>query len=443
MDRGLVQLLLAIALYRIPVLGFTFGDGSKLRTDLLANYSLKVRPEGVTDIDLAFNILTVNELETRTQTFSVSGYFTVVWNDTRLQWNTQAYDNITFLFTDETEIWRPALVVKNAVDDLDVIASDNIPIRVNNGGNIYWNPPGIYKTHCDIDITYYPFDSQECSVIVQSWGYNLRELDLKKHADGVITSEYERNGEWGLTEAFSFRQENVRKLSSDSNTYATVAFKFRLQRRPGYYAINIILPVVVLSILSALVFVLPPDSGEKMGYSLTVLLSFAVFLTLIADRMPTTSRDTSFMAVYLAVILCLGALSVVLTIVVLELNSREGEVPPWLEKTTRVVIRPFICVRSFNRKSRSVSVSSNGTMADHKFKDIQNIQDKVHRSDPTDADDVTTSPSTSSRTDMTWQDVGRAFDALFFRLYFGTVATFTIVFLVVLSSTMTDSKTEI
>ncbi|XP_067685822.1 acetylcholine receptor subunit beta-like [Haliotis asinina] len=428
---------------KIPVLGFSLGSETKLGADLLANYSLKVRPQKVTDIGLAFNILTVNELETRTQTFSVSGYFTAVWNDTRLQWDTQAYDNITFLFTDETQIWRPPLVVINAVDDLDVIANDNIPLRIDNNGGIHWNPPGIYKTHCDIDITYYPFDSQECSIVVQSWGYNIREMDLKKHDDGVITSQYERNGEWGLIEAYSFRQEKVRRHSSDANTYATVAFKFRLQRRPSYYAINIILPVVVLSILSALVFVLPPDSGEKMGYSLTVLLSFAVFLTLIADRMPTTSRDTSYMAVYLAVILCLGALSVVLTIVVLELDSRDGEVPPWLEKTTRDVVRPLICVRSFDRKSRSVSVSSNDTVADPKFKDVQNTQDTVHRSDPSDADEMTTSPSTGSSAAMTWQDVGRAFDALFFRLYFGTVATFTIVFLVVLTSTMTGSKTEL
>ncbi|XP_048238333.1 neuronal acetylcholine receptor subunit alpha-7-like [Haliotis rufescens] len=288
MEKGVLQLLLSIALYRSQVLGFTFEAESRLRTDLLTNYSLKVRPLSVTDVGLAFNIITVNDLVTRTQTFSVSGYFTVVWNDTRLEWNTTKYDDIMFIFSDETEIWRPSLVVKNAIDNLDVIANEHIPLRVSNEGRINWNPPGIYKTYCDIDITYYPFDFQLCSVVIQSWGYNIRELDLKKYREDVDTAEYVKNGEWSLIEAFSERQEETRTLSSDAKTYATVAFKFRLQRRPEYYGINIILPVVVLSILSALVFVLPPDSGEKMGYSLTVLLSFAVFLTLIADRMHKT-----------------------------------------------------------------------------------------------------------------------------------------------------------
>ncbi|XP_071101679.1 neuronal acetylcholine receptor subunit alpha-7-like [Haliotis cracherodii] len=440
MDTGVLKLLLSIALYGFPVLGFSFEAQNRLRTDLLTNYSVKVRPQGVTDVGLAFNILTVNDLVTRTQTFSVSGYFTVIWNDTRLEWNTTKYDNIMFLFSDETEIWRPSLVVKNAIDNLDVIANEHIPLKVSHEGKIYWNPPGIYKTYCDIDITYYPFDFQLCSVVIQSWGYNIGELDLKKYHEGVDTGEYVKNGEWSLIEAFSERQEETRRRNFEAKTFATVAFKFRLQRRPEYYGINIILPVVVLSILSALVFILPPDSGEKMGYSLTVLLSFAVFLTLIADRMPTTSRDTSYMAMYLAVILCLSGLSVVLTIVVLDFNFREGKVPPWLEHATRCVVMPLTCAPSLNRKSRSASVSSNDTVGDPKFKDIQNA---VHESDPTDADGIASAPSASPSTEMTWQEIARALDVLFFRLYLGTIATVTIAVLVVLGSMMLHSNTKI
>ncbi|XP_067686353.1 neuronal acetylcholine receptor subunit alpha-7-like [Haliotis asinina] len=419
-------LLLITALNLSGVSSFNVANETQLRSDLLTDYSVKSRPEPVTSISLVFNLLTINQLETRTQTFSVSGYFTVVWNDTRLKWNASMYNGIMFFFADETEIWRPSLVVRNAVDNLDVIANDNIPMRINQEGLVYWNPPGIYTTHCNIDITYYPFDSQVCSVVVQSWGYNLRELDLFKFGSGVETDDFERNGEWTLNQAYSRRTEKIHNV--DSETYATVSFIFKMQRKPDYYGVNIILPVVVLSILSALVFVLPPDSGEKMGYSLTVLLSFAVFLTLIADRMPTTSRDTSYMAVYLAVILCLSGLSVLLTVIVLDFHFREDEIPYWLEQTTKVVVMPLVCSRGC-RKSRTVSDNNSDIAGEEpKFKDVQSIRDRASQKNLNDR----ASSVASSTNEITWKDISRAFDTFFFRFYVIVITLISIIFLLVL-----------
>ncbi|XP_067686949.1 neuronal acetylcholine receptor subunit alpha-6-like [Haliotis asinina] len=425
-------LLLVILTHNYATLAFDISNETQLRSDLLTNYSLKSRPDAVTAVNLVFNIITINELVTRTQTFSVSGYFTVVWNDTRLKWDKKQYNNIAFFFSDETEIWRPSLVVRNAIDDLDVIANDNIPLRVNDVGEIYWNPPGIYKTHCDIDITYYPFDSQECSVVVQSWGYNLRELDLFKFGSGVDTTDFERNGEWDLIGAFSEREERTHDV--DSETYAAVSFVFKLQRKPDYYGVNIILPVVVLSILSALVFVLPPDSGEKMGYSLTVLLSFAVFLTLIADRMPTTSRDTSYMAVYLSVIMCLSGMSVLLTIFVLDLNFREDEVPPWLDHVTNTIIMPLVCVRGCQRKSTSTAVSD-----ERRLRNIK-VRPATRKEADSDEEPTVREPSAKVRAELTWKDIARTVDALMFRIYLIIIVAMSTILFSILGTQASTSK---
>ncbi len=60
--------------------------------------------------------------------------------------------------------------------------------------------------------------------------------------------------------------------------------------QPMFYTINILTPCLTMSLLALLVFYLPPDSGEKVSLGITVLLSFSVFLLLVAENVPKTSE---------------------------------------------------------------------------------------------------------------------------------------------------------
>jgi len=69
-----------------------------------------------------------------------------------------------------------------------------------------------------------------------------------------------------------------------------LVFKFILKRYSGFYLLNLIFPICVLGILNLFVFLLPPESGERVGYSMTVLLSIVVFLTITSNSLPGTSE---------------------------------------------------------------------------------------------------------------------------------------------------------
>ena len=43
---------------------------------------------------------------------------------------------------------------------------------VTNEGHCTYIPPGIFKSTCLIDITWFPFDDQECGMKFGSWTYN-------------------------------------------------------------------------------------------------------------------------------------------------------------------------------------------------------------------------------------------------------------------------------
>ena len=45
-------------------------------------------------------------------------------------------------------------------------------------GYTYWIPSYKWQTSCDVDLTYFPFDTQTCSVIFVNWIYTVSQRTL-------------------------------------------------------------------------------------------------------------------------------------------------------------------------------------------------------------------------------------------------------------------------
>ena len=112
-------------------------------------------------------------------------------------------------------------------------------------------------------------------------------MDLWNKSSLVQVNNYITNGEWLLTKYDVVRHEVVYAISDDK--FPDVTIYLVLHRRILYYVLNILLPCFWLNILSVLTFVLPPDACEKLTLSITVWLSYSVFMLLVAESMPPTS----------------------------------------------------------------------------------------------------------------------------------------------------------
>ena len=93
------------------------------------------------------------------------------------------------------------------------------------------------------------------------------------------------SGEWEVNEL----PANTVLENIENETYNSIYFGLKLTRKPKYYVINVVAPTLCLSLLVLLVLRLPAESGEKISMGVTLLLSFAVYMLLVSDSIPTTS----------------------------------------------------------------------------------------------------------------------------------------------------------
>ncbi|KAH3789162.1 hypothetical protein DPMN_167334 [Dreissena polymorpha] len=108
-----------------------------------------------------------------------------------------------------------------------------------------------------------------------------------------------------------------------------VVFEIKLKRKPGFYIINIIVPVILLSILNTFSFVLPNTSGERANFSVTVFLSLAVFLTIVAASLPTNADSVSLLSVFFILMSASSTLMVAVSSASTINHPKHDEPPYW------------------------------------------------------------------------------------------------------------------
>ncbi|XP_077404353.1 cholinergic receptor, nicotinic, alpha 11 isoform X2 [Vanacampus margaritifer] len=183
---------------------------------------------------------------------------------------------------------------------------------------------------CNVDVRWFPFDIQKCVLKFGSWTYDGWLLDLQMNDADI--SGYMPNGEWDLVGVPGARNEVYYDCCKEP--YPDVTFMVTIRRRTLYYALNLLIPCMLLSSMTLLIFVLPADSGEKISLGITVLLSLTVFMLLVAEIMPATSDSVPLIGQYFASIMIIVGMSVIATVVVLQYHHHDpngGNMPKWVK----------------------------------------------------------------------------------------------------------------
>uniref|UniRef100_A0A8W8IMA7 Neuronal acetylcholine receptor subunit alpha-6 n=1 Tax=Magallana gigas TaxID=29159 RepID=A0A8W8IMA7_MAGGI len=324
------------------VYGITVEDYKNLQKHLMTNYSNK-------------------------QQLVTTAYLSMIWLDELLVWDKQI-TNIDRLYFKQKDIWTPDIVLKNGVKKFKELGGEFYYLEVLPNGEV-------------------------CDITFISWSFTKLEVNmtLPLGIRSVYFYDFVENSVWGI-------ESTGGRRSQSDNADSTVTFTLHLRRKPLYYVMNLILPVVLLGVISLLVFVIPADTGEKMSFAVTVFLSFAVFLSIISLQLPVNSEKTSLLGVYLVFQMSIAVASIIISAFQLRLHHRceERKVGTFYRGIVRIE-RCLRCVKS---------CSDNNSKKKYDWRN-DSCEPKV------DNDDVS------------WKDVSSAIDFVCFwtMLFFGIIAT--------------------
>ncbi|XP_054721817.1 acetylcholine receptor subunit alpha-like [Uloborus diversus] len=294
------------------------------------------------------------EVNLKNQIMTTNLWVEQYWHDYKLTWEPREYGGVDMLHVPSDHIWRPDIVLYNNADGNFEVTLET-KAQLNNRGMIQWKPPAIYKSSCEIDVEFFPFDVQTCLMKFGSWTYDGFKVDLR-HKDevkgtnlvdiGIDLTEFYLSVEWDILEVPAVRHEKYYTCCEEP--YVDITFNISMRRKTLFYTVNLIIPCMGISFLTVLVFYLPSDSGEKVTLSISILLSLTVFFLLLAEIIPPTSLVVPLLGKYLLFTMILVTLSICVTVVVLNVHFRTSsthKMAPWVKRVFLQILPRLLLMR--------------------------------------------------------------------------------------------------
>ncbi|XP_062600741.1 acetylcholine receptor subunit beta-like [Saccostrea cucullata] len=386
-------------LFLLAVDCYTINQEISLQNTLLNGYNRRIRP-GIdrsqpVKVTVGFNLVALQEFSETDGKIAVVGAFRIRWIDEKLAWNPASYGNDLYstkvFFGD---IWVPKFVNLNPYHTLKRVGLDDMDCELKYNGRVDFRPPDLFESTCDADVTYYPFDKQSCSLLYYIPGYNTADVIILTESSNFNMNLYNPNGLWEVIDT---------SLTVETNSFNVqiIHLTISMTRRTTYYIAGLLLPIVLMNFIQLFVFLLPVESGERLGFSITVLLAVAVFLTIIQDKLPEASEpNVSLLTYKLLVDMIIGSGMILAVVIGMRFYHRSDEIR--IPQILRGLTRCYLCC------TQTPSIKPDEV--------VQIESEKL---------DIE-----SDKSSITWTDVGKAFDIVCLSLFFFSLVMNNIVYFI-------------
>lgn len=188
-----------------------------------------------------------------------------------------------------------------------------------------------FRSLCEVNVEFYPFDVQTCDLIYHATGDTLDTVFLNG-PDFVYNRVFIQNSEWRIVKT----SVTVDGFFNTNIVYISIS----VQRRAEFTVYTMIIPLATLALVNVFTFLVPIDSGEKGSLSITLFLAYGFFATVTRDSLPHNSVQISYYIVYVTTLLIFSVFTIVYVIIESKIYSSIGSSKCNIFKSNANVMSP-------------------------------------------------------------------------------------------------------
>ncbi|XP_013421059.1 gamma-aminobutyric acid receptor subunit beta [Lingula anatina] len=260
---------------------------------LLKGYDKRLRPNyngPPVEVDVNMFISTVSSVSEADMDFTLDFYFRQYWKDHRLSFNSSSMEEISLPNNLLSEIWVPDTFFVNAKKSVFHFATvKNAFLRLTRQGVVYCSFRLTVTASCPMDLTYFPMDTQICSLEIESYGYKSSDIKYRWYSpDGDPL---------GISEDVQLPQfvirghrEVVKIFQLSTGNYSRLALDLYLDRNMGYYLTHIYIPSILIVVISWVSFWLHEDAvPARIALGITTVLTMTTLISTTNQALPKIS----------------------------------------------------------------------------------------------------------------------------------------------------------
>jgi len=241
-------------------------------------------PATPTTVEVAIIMLDLERIDDAAQGFSANVFLVARWKDPRL-----AHDGGGVERLDLDDIWHPRLQVVNRRR-----VSRTLPMTadVTPDGEVTYRQRVVGEFSQRLDLADFPLDRQTLAIQVVAVGYSQDEVRFAALPDIPSTVLPDLSiSDWMVLGS----RASSRGYQPLPSVRPTAGFELELdvERKVGYYAWKILLPLLLIVAMSWLVFWIDPEmAGPQISVAVTSMLTLIAYRFMVAGMLPRISYLT-------------------------------------------------------------------------------------------------------------------------------------------------------
>ena len=221
----------------------------------------------------------------------------------------------------------------------------------------------------------------------------------------MSVDHYEENSQWSLVSTKVVVKNETHNTTYKIDYHSVINIELVVKRKPAFFIFNLIVPLLLISVLNALTFVLPAGSGERVGYAVTVYLALTLFYNVTSAILPANSEQISLASIYLTFVNIFSNLIVFVSLFQVRLVTRKStEIGNFYLKVYTIVNKIRCCQKKTNTRDKKSSTNT--------LNQEENLP--------------------------TWNDIANAMDIVFFWFCFLAIVVIVVTFRVVVGTHKRD-----